>query len=323
MTQIVAVDIGGTHARFALATLQPDRAPALSAIRKMSTADHASLEAAWAAYGAMLDKPLPDCASVALACPVIGDEVKLTNNPWSIRQSSLIEVLKLKRLLMLNDFGAVTRAVHVMDREHLALICGPDKGLPEQGVISVVGPGTGLGVGQLVRDGAQAIVVETEGGHAGFAPQDAVELAILKRLQARYPRVSVERVVSGPGLTHIYEALAQLESRAVPLLDDKTLWAQAIAGDNPIARAALERFCMALGAAAGDVALGHGAKVVVLAGGLLPRFLDQFRSSGFAQRFAAKGRFEALMQTIPVYLCTHPDPGLFGAAVAFQAQGFG
>jgi glucokinase len=144
---------------------------------------------------------------------------------------------------------------------------------------------------------------------------------MLRRLRARFGRVSAERVVSGPGLLAIYEALVEAENRAVTATEDRAVWDMALAGVDPLAAAALERFCLCLGSVAGDLALAHGAGAVVLAGGLAPRIAGHLPRSGFATRFAAKGRFEARMRDIPVRLLTHPQPGLFGAAAALAAAG--
>ena len=143
--------------------------------------------------------------------------------------------------------------------------------------------------------------------------------AILARLRQSYRRVSVERVVAGPGLSNIYASLAAIEGRSIPAIDDKTLWQTALAGEDSLAVAAFDRFCLSLGAVAGDIALAQGAKAVVIAGGLGLRIADQLPRSGFSQRFCAKGRFEHLMTDMPVKLITHPQPGLFGAA-AFASE---
>lgn len=149
---------------------------------------------------------------------------------------------------------------------------------------------------------------------------DVIEDGILSRLRAQYRRVSVERIVAGPGLANIYEALAYLEGRAITTLDDKLLWPLALAAGDSLAVAALDRFCMSLGSVAGDIALIHGAQGVVIAGGVGLRIADHLARSGFEQRFRAKGRFEQRMANMPVHLITHPEPGLFGAAAAFAAR---
>jgi glucokinase len=143
---------------------------------------------------------------------------------------------------------------------------------------------------------------------------------MLARLRQRYRRVSVERIVSGPGLANIYEALAAIEGRSVQAMDDKALWAAALSRDDLLAAAALDRLCMALGSVAGDIALAQGAKAVIIAGGLGRRLVDVLPRSGFASRFVAKGRLESMMAAIPVKVITHPQPGLFGAAAAFAEE---
>jgi glucokinase len=164
-------------------------------------------------------------------------------------------------------------------------------------------------------------VQATEGGHIDFAPLDSIEDAVLAKLRKRYRRVSVERVVSGPGLVEIYETLAGIEGRAIQPLDDKALWALGTSGEDSLAAAAVDRFCLSLGSVAGDIALAQGGFAgVVIAGGLGLRIKDTLLRSGFAERFRAKGRFEALMAGLPVKLITHPQPGLFGAAAAFARQ---
>ena len=201
---------------------------------------------------------------------------------------------------------------------HLA---GPDQPLPPRGVISVLGPGTGLGVAWLYNDGGGFTHVQaTEGGHLDFAPLDTVEDAVLARLRKAHLRVSIERVVSGPAIVEIYHALAAIEGRAVHELDDVAVWTAALAGTDRLAVAAMERFCLCLGAVAGDVALAQGAAGVVIAGGLGYRLRHLLPQSGFATRFCAKGRFAAMMAQMPVKLITHPQPGLFGAAAAFAAE---
>jgi glucokinase len=176
-----------------------------------------------------------------------------------------------------------------------------------------------LGVAVLARQAAGDTVFPTEGGHIGFAPTDAFDLALLHRLQQRYGRVSVERVVSGPGLAHIYETLADLRGEQMGTLDDAALWEAALSGEDRLAQEALERFLLILGGVAGDLCLAHLSKALVLTGSLANRMAARLRSSGFTQRFCAKGRYANLMETIPIFLCRHPEPGLLGAAAAFAA----
>lgn len=319
MAEIVAADIGGTHARFAIAEIADGRVTALGEPATLRTADHASLETAWEHFAATLGRPLPRAAGIAIASPVSGEVIKFTNNPWIIRPALIDERLGLDGHVLVNDFGAVGHAVAQLGDAHFQHLCGPDAPLPATGVISIVGPGTGLGVAHVLRRDGRYFVSETEGGHIDFAPLDAIEDAILARLRTRYRRVSAERIVSGPGLPEIYAALAAIEGRAVAAIDDKALWTLALEGGDSLATAALDRFCQSLGAVAGDIALAQGAAGVVIAGGLGLRIADRLVRSGFAERFTAKGRFEGLMAAMPVRLVTHPQPGLYGAAAAYAA----
>jgi glucokinase len=320
--EVVAIDIGGTHARFALARLAGGRVAALEDVVVLQTVGHDGLPAAWRAFAAQLGRPLPCRAALAVACPVDTGVLKLTNNPWTIHPGTLRDELGLEQCLLLNDFGAVGHAVAQLDATHLPPAAGPEGPLPEAGVVSIVGAGTGLGVAMVLRrPGGGYEVVATEGGHVGFTPTDDFEDRLLHRLRARHGRVSAERVVSGPGLLAIYEVLAEAEGRPVTDSGDRAIWEKALAGQDALAVAALDRFCQCLGTVAGDLALAHGANAVVVAGGLAPRILPRLPQSGFAARFAAKGRFEARMRGIPVRVLTHPQPGLFGAAAALAAAG--
>jgi glucokinase len=320
MTQIVAVDIGGTHARFALADVAGGKVQSLGEPITLKTAEHASLQTAWEDFGQQIGSPLPRSAAIAIACPIQGEVLKLTNNPWIIRPTMICEKLNVDQYRLVNDFEAVGHAVAQADDSYFSSLCGPDIALPATGTISIIGPGTGLGVAHILRSPTEYHVQATEGGHIDFAPLDSIEDAILARLRNRYRRVSVERVVSGPGIIEIYETLAQIEGRAVQAIDDKSLWALGTSGEDSLAAAAVDRFCLSLGSVAGDIALAQGGGGVVIAGGLGLRIKDTLARSGFAERFKAKGRFEAMMANIPVKLITHPQPGLFGAAAAFARE---
>jgi glucokinase len=318
--EIVAADIGGTHARFALARVAGGRVLEIGPETVLCAADHASLQTAWAAFGRAIARPLPRAAGIAVACPIIGEELRLTNNPWIIRPASIGATLGVDRVTLVNDFEAVAHAVAQAPDASFARVCGPDTALPATGVISIVGPGTGMGVAQLHRMARGYHVIATEGGHVDFSPVDSIEDALLARLRQSHARVSAERIVSGPGLAAIHAALAAIEGKAVLAIDDKALWTAALAGTDSLAAAALDRFCRALGSFAGNTALGHGAAAVVIAGGIGLRLADHLPRSGFARRFVAKGRFEALMAALPVRLITDPQPGLFGAAAAFAQE---
>ncbi len=318
--ELVAVDIGGTHARFALAEVADGRVITLSEPVTLKTADHASLQTAWETYRARAGRPVPRAAALAVACPVDGEVLKFTNNPWSLRPAQIGESLGLDRHILINDFAAVGHAIASLGSEHLAHICGPNRAFGPDEVISIVGPGTGLGVAQIFRRNGRSHIVATEGGHIDFAPLDTLEDALLARLRQLHDRVSVERILSGPGLVAIHDVLAAMDGRTVPVQEVQALWTLALAGSDSRAAAALDRFCMTLGSVAGDIALAQGGTAVVIAGGLGQRLAGHLPRSGFVQRFAAKGRYEARMAGIPVRIVTHPQPGLYGAAAAFAGE---
>ncbi|MXO51390.1 glucokinase [Erythrobacter gaetbuli] len=318
---LVSVDIGGTHARFAIATIADDGSISLSEPETLHTEDHASFQTAWEDYRDRMGGTLPPRVSMAIAGPVGGEVIRFTNNPWIIRPALVKEKLGVEDYTIVNDFEAVAHAVARASEDQFIHMTGPEGPLPPTGRLTVLGPGTGLGVAHLYRepDGTYRVSA-TEGGHIDFAPLDSIEDAILARLRKRHTRVSVERVVAGPAISDIYQTLAAMEHKAVPEIDDIEIWTKGMSGEDSLAAAAVDRFCLSLGSVAGDMALAHGAKGVVIAGGLGYRLRETLLKSGFAERFRAKGRFESMMAGIPVKLIVHPQPGLFGAAAAFACE---
>ncbi len=317
-TDIVAVDIGGTHARFAIATIEECGTISLGEPITLHTETHASFQTAWEHYREEMNGALPDKVAMAVAGQIKPDLIRFTNNPWIIHPPLITEKLGCAEHVIVNDFEAVAHAAARAPRDQFLHLTGPDGDLPLTGTISVLGPGTGLGVAHFWRSTTGDYRVQaTEGGHCDFAPLDAIEDSILARLRNRHTRVSVERVVSGPAIVDIYQTLAAVESRAVLEMDDVAIWTAGTNGEDSLAAAAVDRFCLSLGSVAGDIALVQGASGVIIAGGLGYRIRETLLSSGFASRFLAKGRFSGLMGTIPVKLITHPQPGLLGAAAAF------
>lgn len=320
MRTIVSADIGGTHARFALAEIDGGRVVRLDDPIKLQTSEHGSFQLAWEEFGRRKGIDLPPELAIAFAGPVGGEVLKLTNNPWVIRPSLMKERLGVDRFTIVNDFGAVAHAVATLPDTEFRHICGPVRPLPKTGVLSIVGPGTGLGVAALLRKPDHYEVIETEGGHVDFAPLDKLEDRILTELRRGFRRVSIERIASGRGLWNLYEALGAIEGQPLAFHDEKELWAAAIAGTDSLANAALDRLCLTLGSVAGDMALAQGSYGVVIAGGVGLRLADHLTTSGFRDRFIAKGRFERRMDDMPVKLITYAEPGLFGAAAAFARE---
>ncbi len=315
MTDLVALDIGGTHARFALAKLTPDHIT-LGEPVTLATADFPGLAEAWAEFERRIAAPLPRAAAVAAAGPLIGETIKLTNSAWTIDAAVLRTGLGLEQVTLINDLGAVAHAVARAPADQFVPIAGPDRPLPTLGTVSVIGPGTGLGVAYFHRWPGGTFVQSTEGGHIGFAPQDEFDDRMLSKLRRRQrQRIPTEAINAGPGIVAIYRELGGTE-----LGDDRTIWTHGLSGENDLASQAVDRFCASLGAAAGDYALAHGANAVVLAGGLGLKLRDRLPASDFATRFTAKPRYEAMMADIPVKLIVHPQPGLYGAVATFALE---
>jgi glucokinase len=312
--------VGGTNVRFALAEVADGTVASLGEAMGFKTGEFSSLTDAWTAFGKAIGQPLPRGVAISFAGPVHGDVLKLTNNPWVIRPAHLAADLGVDTVTLINDFAAIGHAVAHIGADQLKHVCGPEKPLPPTGTISIVGPGTGLGVAHVLRWDGGYHVSETEGGHINFAPVDQLEDRIVAALRPRYRRVSAERIVSGPGLSNIYDVLAQGQPGAQTYPSSDELWKAASAGTDRLAVQALDRFCLALGAVAGDIALAQGGAGVVIAGGVGFRIANLLAESGFPYRFRDKGRFELFMSAIPVKVLIHPQPGLLGAAAAYAAE---
>ncbi|TVS11714.1 MAG: glucokinase [Wenzhouxiangella sp.] len=319
---VLVGDIGGTNARFGLA--EPGQArPRLHQLRVLATAEFASLQQAARHYLAQV-AVRPTRAALAVACPVRGDDIRLTNRAWAFNRSELAATLGLEELRILNDFGAAALGVGALEASEYELLHGhPGQALADP--VSVIGPGTGMGVALLLRGPDRGWqVIETEGGHVSFAPLGSQERRIHDWLAARHGRVSIERVLSGRGLSEIHAALnavppAKRETPDPALRAPADILAAALSGEDSTARAALARFCAILGSVAGDAALFHGARTVAIAGGIVPRFIPFLRSSAFRERFLDKGRFAAHLEGVNVLVVTHPEPGLLGAALSLAA----
>ncbi len=317
-------DIGGTNARFALTDLGAGNVEVTQA-KSLKNSDFASLQHAAEHYlqsiGLAGTAGMPKHAAIAVAAPVGTDEIRLTNRAWSFSASELKRSLALDNLVLLNDFGAVAWSVPSLAASDRVLLHGAEPAVLS-GPITLIGPGTGLGVAMLVGSALEGWrVVETEGGHASFAPLGEEEQCIARWLTSRFGRASTERLLSGSGLSHIDAALrgedsAASSGQAPALREPADIVSAALDGHDVAARRALARFCAVLGSVAGDVALIHGARCVTIAGGIVPRFIPFLRSSGFRERFLAKGRFAAYLESVTIQIITHPHPGLLGAAVA-------
>jgi glucokinase len=301
-------DIGGTNARFALETAPRQ----FEGIAVYSCADYASLRVAMQTYlaSAVAKAVHPGIvrhAAIAIANPVDGDAVRMTNHHWSFSIAALRDDLGLERILVVNDFTALAMALpHLSAAQRVQI--GP--GAPQEGKpIGLIGPGTGLGVSGLIPVGERWIPLASEGGHATFAPGNEVEAGILQFLWREYGHVSAERLLSGTGLELIYRALSGQTLGAADITR------RALDGTCADCAKTVECFCSVLGTVAGNVALTLGATGgVYIGGGIVPRLGELFSQSPFRTRFEAKGRLSGYLARIPTYLITEEYPAFLGVS---------
>jgi len=315
-------DIGGTNARFALSAEAPATALIDSSIRDYRVRDFASLAAAAQHYQHELGV-VSRQAVMAVAGRVDGDSIQMTNHHWQISIASTRSELALEALEVINDFKAMALAVPMIGPQQIVPV-GPvgvlTSPLERAATWAVIGPGTGLGVAALLRRDGRYQVVETEAGHSGFAPCNGDELALLGQLQKSFGRVSNERLISGAGLRHIYQALCALAGREAEVLSPEQISARAATCTDPQCVQTMETFAAVFGAIAGDSVLNFGAwDGIYLSGGMLPTLLPWLQRGRFRERFEDKGRFRSALQNVPTLAIVHPQPGLLGAAVAAAA----
>ena len=312
MTLRLVGDVGGTNCRFAVFDTQ-DPSVAVVAPQAFKVADHPTLEDAIDRYLQGTDQR-PTEAVIAVAGTVKAGKAELTNAPWDMSEAGLRRH-GFKAARLLNDYEALALSVDLLTDKDLGDIGGVT-GAPERSTIAIVGAGTGLGVGALVRDRLGDAIAVTEGGHIAFAPTDDTEIEVLKILTARFGRVSLERIVSGPGLVNLYEALAQIAGQTPEELRPEDIEDRADNGDA-LADQTIRRFCRLYGAAAGDFALAYGAfGGVYLGGGIAGKIIDRLRAGEFRQGFEDKGRFGDYCAAIPTKAILHPYAALLGAAAA-------
>ena len=310
----LVADIGGTHVRFAIVDPKTG-VPDIASLKIYTTKDHSDITAAARVYLSQHGLASPCAVVFAVAGPVTDGEIRLTNAGWHIRESDLRNNLKTHNAHLVNDFEALAMAVPALaKKDSLKPLGGPVFDATKDGIIAIVGPGTGLGVGGAVRKDSQFIALVTEGGHAAFAPSDGVEIQVLEFLAKRFGRVSNERILSGPGMSNLYSALCVIEGRIATDTTPEAITKAAREKLDSFEAKVFARFCAILGAVAGDVALTMGARNgVLIGGGILPDAVEVFVKSEFRARFEAKARFTDYMKAIPTLLIADPHAGLIGA----------
>jgi len=312
---LLVADVGGTHARFGITELQAGMRPLLNNRLDLDTQQFPSFAQALKYYVTQIGSvSLPRAAAIAAAGPVIDGRVELTNSQWSICDSELRE-LGFEKSILINDFEALAHSIQTLEPGDVRSI-GPEQHGAESWPISILGAGTGFGVACLVRHGAQAIPLITEGGHIAFAPTDDEQVRILQKLRRRFERVSVERILSGAGLESLYQIEQGFAGSEAAIMSAAELTARAMQGE-PHCWKTISLFCSIYGAVAGDIALAHGARGgVIVAGGIAQKIEPLLLASTFREHFESKGRLSRYVQSIPTKLLIDPDAALRGAARA-------
>jgi glucokinase len=318
-TMLLCADIGGTNTKLAL--FRPGGTPELVGVERHASAGVDDLGALFADFAARGSRSL-DAACLGVAGPVVGDHVDTTNLPWHIDARALGARLGNVPVFLLNDLEALAYGVPSLRDDGVATL----QAVPGDptGTIAVIAAGTGLGEAGLVWDGRRRRALSSEGGHTDFAPRTEREIALLRHLLQRWPHVSWERVVSGPGIVNLFEYVRDVERLDVPPVlaaamsggEPAAAITQAgLARSAPIATATLDLFATLYGAEAGNLALKLKALGgVYVGGGIAPKVLDKLRDGTFIDAFLAKGRFRDLLESIPVHVIVDPHTALYGAA---------
>ena len=317
-TARLLADIGGTNARFAW---QAAAGAPITDVQVLPGAHYPTLQAAMHAYLDGLGRGVPTAVAIAIANPITGDMVRMTNHDWAFSQEAVKVEFGLRTLRMLNDFTALALALPDLPANELRQVGG---GAAVSGVaMALVGAGTGLGVSGLLPDGRGGWVpLEGEGGHVTLPATTARERIVMDGLILRYGHASTERVCCGQGLVDTCAILCAADGVTAQGLDSASAVSEAaLKAGHPQALETLAIFCAMLGSVAGNLALTLGARGgVYVGGGIVPRLGDWFAQSPFRERFDHKGRFTALLQGMPVWVITSAQsPALLGAARALES----
>ncbi|WP_457423233.1 glucokinase [Roseateles sp. P5_E7] len=319
----LVADVGGTNARFGTVA---GPGAAVEDVRVLSVAGNAGPAAAVRAYlqGQAPGATKPQSAAFALATALDGDHIELTNGAWSFSRAGTQQELGLQTLLCLNDFEAQALSLPRL-KGHQLRAWGESPpaadSVPTGTVLAVIGPGTGLGVGGVVRAPGRWLALPGEGGHVTLSPHDDFESAVLSHARREFPHVSAERFLSGIGLPVLCRAVAAAlgGSEDVSALTTEQIVARGLAGESAACSRTLDLFCAMLGGFAGNVALTLGSRGgVFIGGGIVPRLGERFFQSEFRARFEAKGRFQSFLTGIPTALITDTLAALSGASLALE-----
>jgi glucokinase len=308
-------DFGGTNVRLALVDTGGD-VPVIRNVRHFLSKDFPRAADTIAAYLHESGEK-PSVAVAAAAGPVSDGTVHFTNLGWTLSEADLSN-LGFSSARIINDFVAAVLSTRFLDVADVHQIGAGAADKTRN--VAVIGPGTGFGASALVADDyGHSVAIASEGGHASLAPDDDVESAVIRYLMRRLGHVSIERVLSGPGLCNLHEALNAIDGVQDGTIDAEALTRGALAGDQRSLRT-VNRFCAILGGVAGNFALTYGALGgVYIAGGIAPSILPILERSDFRKRFEAKGRFTGYLHPIATLVITRGDAAFLGAVQAARS----
>ncbi|NLC24150.1 MAG: glucokinase [Oxalobacter sp.] len=313
-------DIGGTNARFAIETMP-------GGIEVMSIYPNRSFSGLEEALEKFLSQSEAVAAgskhirhaAMAIANPVTGDRIKMTNSAWAFSIEAVRKKFGFDTLLFINDFTALAMALPFMAPEALKQVGGDDPVADQP--VGLLGAGTGLGVSGLIPCGEVWVPLEAEGGHATFSLFSEREIELLRLAKKQYPHVSAERFISGMGLELIYRLIMESRGRDADPLRAADITARALSGECRWCEEVVETFCQMLGTVAGNLALTLGARGgIYIGGGIVPRLGERFFASGFRQRFEEKGRFSSYLSHIPVYVIQDTFAALTGVSAMLSRR---
>tara|TARA_R110001592_G_scaffold110867_5_gene307569 strand:- start:435 stop:1394 length:960 start_codon:yes stop_codon:yes gene_type:complete len=311
----VVVDLGGTNIRFAVCELDTGK---LSQLKEYVCADFATIEQAFDTYFATLQKQVKHLC-IGIACPVESDQITMANLNWTFSQRFLKAHLNLTSLYVINDYTAISLAVPFLSTQDKVQI-GGGKAI-ENTTTAIFGPGTGLGVSNIIKPTDKWISLEGEGGRVSFTANTREQAEILFLLQAKFGHVSAERILSGQGLVNLYQSLCTLSQQQVQFDQPKEITKAGLTNSCCIAARSLDIFCQVMGGFAGNLAISLNCTGgVYIAGGIVPRFVGFLQSSEFRHFFEEKGRLKDYLTKIPTFVITNNNPGLLGASVYLRQE---
>ncbi len=307
----LTADIGGTHVRFAL-VLQAGQSPVRH--QTLNCQDYPSLDAALRGYLAEHADTAPKAGAFAIAAPVTGDWIRMTNHAWQFSRTQLQRQWGWEQLVILNDFAALALALPTLQPHQDYRQFMPGQPQPHT-PLALIGSGTGLGMAGLLPHQDGWLPIAGEGGHATLAASNRDEADLIDRVRDWYPHVSAERLLSGSGLPTLYRAVAEQHGQIAERLSAQAIAQRGLDAACPVCHATLTHFCALLGTVAGNLVLTFGARGgLYVGGGILPKWGQFLEQSPFRERFIAKGRYARYLQSIPGYLITANHPTLQGVA---------